>query len=125
MPGLVVSSLQQDTDALCGDLAGYAEAQKLDRSLFFTLLRKLNFEREAFERRIETYSAGQKKKVELAASLAKPAHLFIWDEPLNYIDVHSREQIETAVLACGPTLLFVEHDKTFLQRVATKVIELA
>ncbi|NLW77931.1 MAG: ABC-F type ribosomal protection protein [Ruminococcaceae bacterium] len=123
LSSLVTSTLPQETDGLAGDLRAFAADFGVDASLFMTLLRKLNFEREAFERPIESYSAGQKKKVCLAASLAKPAHLFVWDEPLNYIDVHSREQIEAAVLASQPTLLFVEHDRIFVENIATKTIE--
>ncbi|MDL2293477.1 ATP-binding cassette domain-containing protein [Ruminococcaceae bacterium OttesenSCG-928-D13] len=122
--GLVTSTLPQDTGFLSGGLRAFAEGEGIDLSLFMTLLRKLDFEREAFERDIDTYSAGQRKKVCLAASLARPAHLFIWDEPLNYIDVLSREQVEQAALASGATMLFVEHDAAFVQKVATGVLAL-
>lgn len=116
---LQVSTLPQDTGFLQGDLKLFAAGQGVDERLFFALLRKLDFEREAFERPMQSFSAGQKKKVCLAASLAKPAQLFIWDEPLNYVDVLSREQIEQAVLGSAPTLIFVEHDAVFTGRVAT------
>ena len=77
-----------------------------------------------FEKRIETYSEGQKKKVLLAKSLCEPAHLFVWDEPLNYIDIFSRIQLEDLLLACQPSMLFVEHDRTFRKKIATEIIEL-
>ena len=64
------------------------------------------------------------KKVLLAVSLSKPAHVFIWDEPLNYIDVISRMQIEEIILNFKPTLIFVEHDRKFVDNVATEIIEL-
>ena len=70
------------------------------------------------------YSAGQKKKVLLAASLCQSAHLYIWDEPLNYIDLFSRIQMEELILQYRPTMVFVEHDQAFTDKVATKVIEL-
>ena len=57
-------------------------------------------------------------------SLSKPAHLFIWDEPLNYIDVISRIQIEEIIKEAKPTLIFVEHDKRFVEDIANKVIQL-
>ena len=72
---------------------------------------------------MEDYSEGQKKKVLLAASLCERAHLYIWDEPLNFIDVFSRIQLEELILKWKPTLLFVEHDKAFVDKVASKVIE--
>ena len=60
----------------------------------------------------------------IARSLCESAHLYLWDEPLNYLDVWSRMQIEQLLLAFQPTLLFVEHDETFRQTVATRQIEL-
>ena len=68
------------------------------------------------------YSAGQKKKVLLARSLCQPAHLYIWDEPLNYIDIFSRMQLETLLREYRPTMLLVEHDRDFLERLATKTV---
>ena len=73
---------------------------------------------------IENYSDGQKKKVLLATSLLTPAHLYIWDEPLNYIDIFSRMQLEKLILEYRPTMLFVEHDGRFCEKIATEVIEL-
>lgn len=72
----------------------------------------------------EDYSEGQKKKVLLAASLLTPAHLYIWDESLNYIDIFSRMQIEKLLLQYQPTMLFVEHDVRFREKIATKTVEL-
>ena len=59
------------------------------------------------------------------ASLITPAHLYIWDEPLNYIDVFSRMQIEKLILRFEPTMLLVEHDVRFQEKVATKVIRIS
>ena len=73
---------------------------------------------------MEEYSEGQKKKVLLAASLLTPAHLYVWDEPLNYIDVFSQMQIEKLLLEYQPTMLFVEHDVRFQEKIATKIIEI-
>ena len=60
----------------------------------------------------------------IAASLSKPAHLFIWDEPINYIDVISRIQIEEIIKKSTLTLILVEHDKRFVEDVANKIIQL-
>ena len=72
---------------------------------------------------MDDYSEGQKKKILLATSLLTPAHLYIWDEPLNYIDIFSRIQIEKLLLTYQPTMLFVEHDVRFCEKIATKTIE--
>lgn len=81
-------------------------------------------DRAQFAKNMEEFSEGQKKKVLLAASLMTPAHLYIWDEPLNYIDVFSRMQLEEVLLAYQPTMLLVEHDARFRQKIATRVIRL-
>lgn len=122
--GLVLSLVPQSTEGLRGDLRSFAREAQIDESQFKTILRKLDFSRGQFELPLETYSAGQKKKVLLARSLCQKAHLYLWDEPLNYIDLLSRLQLQELLLAFRPTLLFVEHDRAFSQAVATKVLPL-
>lgn len=121
--GLKISYVSQETRFLQGSLKNFAESRKLDESLFLAILRKLDLSREQFAKKLEDYSGGQKKKVLLAASLCEQAHLYIWDEPLNFIDVFSRMQLEELICKFGPTMLLVEHDKAFVDKVATKVIE--
>lgn len=119
---LKISYVCQSSDNLCGSLDDYIKKYHMDETLFKAILRKLDFSRELFSRPIESYSQGQKKKVMLSRSLSEQAHLYIWDEPLNYIDVLSRIQIEELLKTSGATILFVEHDKRFCQEVATKQI---
>jgi len=121
---LVISYVNQDTSMLNGRISEFCAKQGLDESLFCAIIRQLDMERVQFEKNIEEYSEGQKKKVLLAASLLTPAHIYIWDEPLNYIDVFSRMQIEKLLLDYEPTMLFVEHDIRFREKVATKTITL-
>ena len=92
--GLVISYVEQDASGLKGDITAYCQEHDLDRSLFFAILRQMDFDRVQFTKKMEDYSEGQKKKILLAASLSKPAHLYIWDEPLNYIDIFSRMQLD-------------------------------
>lgn len=122
--GLKISYVPQDASDLSGSLDDYADSYGVNRTLLRSILRKLDFPREAFLRDISSYSAGQKKKVALARSLCESAHLYIWDEPLNFIDLMSRIMIEELILEYTPTLLFVEHDRTFRERIATQTIEL-
>ena len=122
--GLIISYMNQDTSGLTGTISEYCTERNLDKSLFCSVLRQLDFERVQFLKNMEDYSEGQKKKVLLAASLLTPAHLYIWDEPLNYIDVFSRMQIEALLLEHQPAMLFVEHDARFRKKIATKIIEL-
>lgn len=121
--GLIISYIPQDSSFLCGSIMDYAKECSLETNVFLALLRKLDFPREQFEKNMEDYSAGQQKKVLIARSLCQQAHLYIWDEPLNYIDVFSRMQIEELLKAYRPTLLLVEHDKTFVDKLCNKVID--
>ncbi|MBQ7775252.1 MAG: ABC-F family ATP-binding cassette domain-containing protein [Lachnospiraceae bacterium] len=122
--GLVISYINQDTSFLKGNLKNFCREKGLEESLFFAILRQLDFERVQFEKNMEDFSEGQKKKVLIAASMLVPAHLYIWDEPLNYIDVFSRMQIEKLLLAYKPTMLIVDHDVRFREQIATRVVEL-
>ncbi len=119
---LKVSYVSQDTSFLSGNLKDYARENNIDESLFKSILRKLDFSREQFEKDIQHYSGGQKKKVLIAKSLCEEAHLYIWDEPLNFIDVFSRMQIEELILNNQATMIFVEHDELFVDKIATKKI---
>ncbi|MBA2941282.1 Lsa family ABC-F type ribosomal protection protein [Paenibacillus sp. CGMCC 1.16610] len=121
---LKISYVSQDTSHLHGNLSDYAAECGIDESLFKSILRKLDFSRIQFDKDISSYSGGQKKKVLIAKSLSEQVHLHIWDEPLNFIDVISRMQIEDLLLEYSPTILFVEHDREFCHNVATKIVEL-
>ncbi|WP_138495478.1 ribosomal protection-like ABC-F family protein [Paenibacillus pinistramenti] len=121
---LKISYVSQDTSHLSGNLSGYARNHGIEESLFKAILRKLDFSRLQFEKDISSFSGGQKKKVLIAKSLCEHAHLHIWDEPLNFVDVISRMQIEEVLLEHAPTLIFVEHDEEFTRHIATKMVEL-
>jgi lincosamide and streptogramin A transport system ATP-binding/permease protein len=102
-----------------GRLADRIREAGLDAVAFRQVLGAMGVAGDVLERPIETLSAGERKKVELCPSFLEPAHVWVWDEPLNHLDIESREQIEAAVLAARPTLLLVEHDAWFTDRVAT------
>lgn len=121
---LLISYVSQDTSNLGGNLSDYALQQGIDESLFKAILRKLDFSRTQFEKDLQDFSGGQKKKVLIAKSLCEKAHLLIWDEPLNFIDVISRMQIEALLLEFKPTILFVEHDSLFCSNISTKIVQL-
>lgn len=123
-PNLKISYIQQDSKKLQGSLKSWAADNEIDESLFKTVLNHLDFSAIQFDLDIENYSEGQKRKVLLATSLSKEAHIFIWDEPLNYIDILSRIQIENLILSYKPTMIVIEHDKAFIKNVATRILEL-
>ena len=121
-PDLKISYVPQDTSFLVRNLNSYIYSQGVDEVICKSLLTKLGFSRDLFDVPMEHYSEGQKKKVLIAMSLSQQAHLFIWDEPLNYIDIISRIQIEEIILKVKPTMIFVEHDKKFCDNIATTTI---
>lgn len=118
-PSLKISYVSQETSHLKGSLKDFAYNNGLDETIFLTVLRQLGLSRVQFDKDISHFSGGQKKKVLLGKSLAEPAHLFIWDEPLNFIDIFSREQIQEVILAYEPTMIFVEHDRMFTDMIKT------
>lgn len=122
--GLKISYVPQSTEHLRGELADFIAESSADETLFKAILRNMDFGRQQFDKDIAQYSEGQKKKLLLTRSLCEEAQLYIWDEPLNYIDVYSRVQLEALLLRFRPTLLLVEHDRAFLERVSTKILRL-
>ena len=122
--GLTISYVSQDTSGLRGKLSDFARESGIYESLFLAMLAKLDVPKAQMEKDMSALSAGQKKKVLLARSICEPMHLHIWDEPMNYIDVISRMQIEAVLKEYQPTILFVEHDRAFCENVATKVVKL-
>lgn len=122
--GLIVSYVPQEFSDISGSINEFVYREDMDKTKFLTILRKLGFARNQFELPIDSFSMGQKKKIFLAKSICEKAHIFIWDEPLNYIDVISRVQIENMILEYSPTMILIEHDKRFIERLATDIIEL-
>jgi lincosamide and streptogramin A transport system ATP-binding/permease protein len=107
-----------------GYLRDYLYEYKIDETVFRNILAVLGSGGEIFERPLETFSRGEIKKVELCRSFIQPYDLLIWDEPLNYLDIASREQIEKVLLESNPTMIFVEHDLAFINNTATEIIRL-
>ena len=121
---LVISYVPQDTSFLRGTLSELAVDSGIDESLFKSILQKMGFDKSQFDKDISEFSGGQKKKTLIAKSLCSRAHLYVWDEPLNFIDVFSRIQIEELLTEFSPTMIFVEHDKAFQNKIATSVVEI-
>ena len=76
------------------------------------------------EAAFETLSAGMKRRVLLARGLATQPHILLLDEPTNHLDLEAIKWLEDFLLRFGGTLLFVTHDRIFLQKLATRIVEL-
>lgn len=121
---LKISYVSQSTDNLKGKLKLFAKENNVDESIFKAMLIKMGLSQNDFDTNIQDMSEGQKKKVLIAKSISEQANIYIWDEPLNYIDIITREQIEDTILKYNPTIIFVEHDERFIEKIATKTIKL-
>ncbi len=119
-----ISYVSQETSFLKGKIEEFIRVKGIDEQYLKSSLNKLGFKNTQFEKNIEEWSEGQKKKLLIATSLCEPAKLYIWDEPLNFIDVISRIQIENMIIEEKPTMLFVEHDQCFGNKIATKIIDM-
>ena len=115
---LKISYVGQDTSGLKGSLYDICADRGADKTQFSTILVKMGFTKEMLYRDANALSLGQKKFVLLALSLCEQADVYLWDEPLNYIDVYMRKEIERLVKESDVTMLFVEHDRAFAESVA-------
>ena len=122
--GLKISYVSQDTSGLNGNVNEIGDLSYDDRTLFNTILVKMGFTPDMLRRDVQSLSLGQKKCVLIALSLCEHADLYIWDEPLNYIDIYMRKEIERLVKESDITMLFVEHDRSFEQAVADSEVSL-
>ncbi len=121
---IVISRAMQIPRWQRGSLREQLTAAGLEEARFRQLMAALGVRGAALDRPLEHLSQGQLKKIELARSLSQPAHLYLWDEPLNYVDVDARERIEAAILESNAALVFVEHDARFVEAVATNIVSL-
>jgi lincosamide and streptogramin A transport system ATP-binding/permease protein len=124
IPGsLTVAQARQIPLWNSGLLREHLYENKMDETKFRNILGSFGSGGDLFERPLETFSMGELKKVELCRSFVEPVDLLIWDEPMNYIDIAGRESIEKVILESTPTMIFIEHDKAFIENVSTNIIE--
>ena len=83
------------------------------------------FDADDIERPISTLSGGERARLTLAKLILKKVNLLIMDEPTNHLDIGSCEALEEALLAFDGTIIAVSHDRYFINRIATRIIELA
>ena len=82
------------------------------------------FGADDIEKRISTLSGGERARLTLAKLILKKVNLLIMDEPTNHLDIGSCEALENALIAFPGTIIAVSHDRYFINRIATRIIEL-
>lgn len=94
------------------------------RSEVSGVLRGLGFTDEEFDKPVDTLSGGQKTRVALGRLLLSAPDIMLLDEPINHLDLNSIEWLENYLLNYRGSVIIVAHDRYFLNRVVTKVVEL-
>lgn len=89
-----------------------------------SLLATFQFKNDDVFKEIHMLSGGEKGRVVLAKLLLTRANLLILDEPTNHLDLASKEILEDALLDFSGTVLFISHDRYFINKVATRIVEM-
>jgi ATP-binding cassette subfamily F protein 3 len=119
----------QENRGLCDSNTVFEELRKeyptkTDLELRSTLALFL-FDADDILKRVSTLSGGERARLTLAKLILKKVNLLIMDEPTNHLDIGSSEALENALMAFEGTIIAVSHDRYFINRIATRIIELA
>ena len=98
-------------------------APELGHTRVRTILGAFLFSGDAVEKKIKVLSGGEKARVALAKMLVRPAALLCMDEPTNHLDLASREVLEDALGAFPGTIVFISHDRYFINRIGTRIVQ--
>ena len=119
-----ISYLAQEMESPSISLKEFLLNKNIDPKTFGAFLASFDFRGEILNKSMSDFSEGEKRKTALAISIYEEADIYIWDEPLNFLDIQLRSKVEGAILKYKPTIIFVEHDSSFISKVATDIIQL-
>jgi ATP-binding cassette subfamily F protein 3 len=102
-----------------------AASQPMSEEAARTYLARFLFRGDEVHRAVSALSGGERSRLALARLLVEGANLLILDEPTNHLDIQSRETLEEMLTAYDGTVVFVSHDRFFIDRVATRVWDIA
>lgn len=123
-----VAYYDQEHESLSFDKTVFSEIHDqyplLNNTQIRNTLALFNFRGDDVLKEINQLSGGEKSRVVLTSILLKQANFLILDEPTNHLDIASKEALEDALLSFQGTILFISHDRYFINKIATRVIEL-
>ncbi|HET8579130.1 MAG TPA: ABC-F family ATP-binding cassette domain-containing protein [Methylomirabilota bacterium] len=118
---------QHQLDALDPSKTVYEELEQVAPEAGVTRLRTVLgsflFSGDAVDKRVSVLSGGEKARLALAKMLVRPAALLCLDEPTNHLDLASKEVLESALTGFTGTIVFISHDRYFINRIATHLVE--
>jgi ATPase subunit of ABC transporter with duplicated ATPase domains len=118
-----VATLTQARNAVKSDLPAF-QAIGGDPEVGRTLLACLGMRGAIGERLVEYLSVGERTKVEIALMMMQGANVLVLDEPTNHLDIPSLEALEQALVDFPGVVIFVSHDREFISRIATEMVNL-
>ncbi|MDQ0418331.1 macrolide transport system ATP-binding/permease protein [Croceifilum oryzae] len=103
-------------------LENVSEQSRYTKSMIRTILARLSFPGDTIWQRVSSLSGGEKQRVQLAKIFLSDANFLVLDEPTNFLDISTREELEKVLVSHPGTILFSSHDRQLLSSVATFLI---
>lgn len=100
------------------------EYPKMNNTQVRSILASFQFKNDDVFKEVQMLSGGEKGRVVLAKLILTNANLLILDEPTNHLDIASKEILEEALLEFEGTVLFISHDRYFINKIATRIVEM-
>lgn len=105
-------------------LENVRSTSKQDETLIRTVLARLHFRRDDVYKKVEVLSGGERVKVALAKVFVSDINTLVLDEPTNFLDIEAVEALESLLQEYEGTVIFVTHDRRFVKKLATRILEI-